>query len=95
LTQQYRKLDTTIAEDRAKIEWRKQFFEICKTHQVKPVEACVQFGKSHPAIAMLALSASEPQHIEENIAAIRCEIPATFWIALQIAGLIERNHPHY
>lgn len=87
----YRKLDPGNAHDREKIAWRNCFFEVCQAHQVKPVDACIQFGKSHPGVIAVALGASTPQHVEENIAAMNRKIPALFWTALQAAGLLDHD----
>lgn len=91
----YRKVDPDQFDDRKKVEWRNRFFALCEAHQVTPVDACIQFGKSHPSIVAVALGASEPQHVAENIAAVNRKIPASFWDALQAAGLIQHNYLYH
>jgi D-threo-aldose 1-dehydrogenase len=90
----YRKLDPNDADDREKFDWRERFFVLCKAHHVKATEVCIQFGKSHPGVVSLALSASEPRHIQENVAAIEVEIPVEFWNSIKVAGLINSNYPY-
>jgi D-threo-aldose 1-dehydrogenase len=90
----YRKLDPNDADDQEKFDWRRRFFALCEAHEVTAIEACIQFGKSHPGIVALALSASKPQHIKENVAADAVEIPAEFWNSLREAELINYNHPY-
>lgn len=90
----YRKLDPNNADDREKFDWRTRFFALCDAHQVKTTEACIQFGKSHPGVVALALSASEPRHIQENVAAVEVEIPVEFWNSMRDAGLIYSSYPY-
>lgn len=91
----YRKLDPDDPADQEKFVWRERFFAVCDAHQVKPVEACMQFGKSHPGIVALALNTSKPNRIKENVDMVEHDLPPTFWQALQDAGLLDHNHPHY
>lgn len=90
----YRRLDPNDPGDQEKLEWRKRFFALCEAYHLKPAEVCIQFGKSHPGIVALALSASEPEHIRANVAASEVEIPAEFWNLIREAGLISLNHPY-
>jgi D-threo-aldose 1-dehydrogenase len=90
----YRKLDPTKADDQQKFVWREKFFALCDAHNLKTFEVCIQFGKSHPGIVALALSTSKPERVKDNVAAVKVEIPATFWKALREADLITYNHPY-
>jgi D-threo-aldose 1-dehydrogenase len=91
----YRKLNPDDPQDQEKFKWREHFFAVCDAQRIKPVEACMQFGKSHPGIVALALNTSKPHRIKENVDVVEHDLPPTFWKALQDAGLLEHNHPHY
>ena len=90
----YVKLDADNPADRNKFEWRERFFALCEAHQQIPAEVCIQFGKSHPGIAALALSTSRPARVEQNVDAISAEAPLSFWRALKAEGLLWEDHPH-
>lgn len=90
----YVKLDADNPADRDKFEWRERFFALCEAHQQIPAEVCIQFGKSHPGIAALALSTSRPARVKQNVDAISAEAPLSFWRALKAEGLLWEDHPH-
>jgi D-threo-aldose 1-dehydrogenase len=90
----YRKLNPDDPEDQEKFKWRERFFTVCDAQRIKPVEACMQFGKSHPGIVALALNTSKPHRIKENVDMVKHDLPPTFWRAMQDAGLLDHNYPH-
>lgn len=90
----YRKLNPDDPEDQEKFKWRERFFTVCDAQRIKPVEACMQFGKSHPGIVALALNTSKPHRIKENVDMVEHDLPPTFWRAMQDAGLLDHNYPH-
>lgn len=89
----YVKLDPNNPADKGKFEWRKRFFALCEAYQQIPAEVCIQFGKSHPGIAALALSTSKPERVKQNVAAMAAKAPPAFWQALKAERLLG-EHPY-
>jgi D-threo-aldose 1-dehydrogenase len=71
--------------------WRKEFFATCKTFNVKPAAACIQFGLHGPGVTSIALNTTEVRHIKDNLESASTEMPASFWQALKAKGLIRIN----
>ncbi len=90
----YVKLDPKNPSHQEKFAWRQKFFALCQQHGQTPSEVCIQFGKSHPGIAALALSTSKPERVQQNIAAMSVQVPAAFWHVLQENGLLAVDHPY-
>ena len=90
----YVKLDPANPEHQEKFAWREKFFALCERHGQVPAEVCIQFGKSHPGIAALALSTSRPERVKTNVDAMSVEIPARFWDVLKEEGLLAEDHPY-
>ncbi|MYE25825.1 MAG: hypothetical protein F4X87_01135 [Chloroflexi bacterium] len=90
----YVKLDPANPEHREKFAWREKFFALCEQHGQVPAEVCIQFGKSHPGIAALALSTSRPERVKTNVDAMSAAVPAGFWDVLKEEGLLAEDHPY-
>jgi len=90
----YRKLNPEDSADQTIFQWRENFFTACSRHDVKPTEACVQFGMSPPGVISIALNTSRPDRVQENVASITAEIPADFWTTLKAEGLISPDYPY-
>ena len=90
----YVKLAADNPADRDKFEWRERFFALCEQHQQNPAAVCIQFGRSHPGIAALALSTSRPARVKQNVDAVSAAAPPSFWRALKAEGLLWEDHPH-
>jgi len=75
----------------ALFKWRAEFFETCDQFGVKPAHACVQFGFHIPGVSSIALNTTDVNRVKENLEMVRVEIPAEFWQALQVKGLIDIN----
>ena len=88
----YVKLDRESEEARHLIEWRDQFYKLCARYSVKPSDACILFGLSHPGIIGIALNTSRPQAIEKNVALMRTALPGKFWEDLKKVGLIDKDY---
>ena len=73
--------------------WREIFFEVCRRYDVRPANACVQFGLAVPGIVAVALNTEKPARIKDNARSVSVEIPAGFWTALKDAALIEPHFP--
>lgn len=76
----YRKL-TDRSEDRSRILWREQFWQLCKQFGVTPFAAAAEFGRSHPAIQSIALSTSQPSRVPEMVTAASIKLGEVFWKA--------------
>lgn len=88
----YVKLDRESEEARHLIEWRDQFYKLCARYSVKPSDACILFGLSHPGIIGIALNTSRPQTIEKNVALMKTALPGKFWEDLKKVGLIDKDY---
>ena len=88
----YKLVDRNNDADKPLFDWRDQFVKICADHNVKPSDACIKFGVSHPAIVGLALNTSKPEKIPANIELINEEIPEAFYHDMQQAGLINPGY---
>jgi D-threo-aldose 1-dehydrogenase len=73
--------------------WRDKFFAVCQRYEVKPADACVQFGLAVPGIVAVALNTEKPGRIKDNVRSVSVEIPAAFWAAMKDAALIESHFP--
>lgn len=73
--------------------WREQFLGCCRQFDVRPADACVQFGLALPGIVAVALNTGRPERIRENIASAQRPIPVEFWGALKGRGLIAESYP--
>jgi D-threo-aldose 1-dehydrogenase len=90
----YKKLNQSNPQDKKLFQWREVFWSLCKKFNISPADACVQFAKSHPAVASIALNTSKPQRVRENINSVAAEIPKDFWDACKREGLISAEYPY-
>jgi D-threo-aldose 1-dehydrogenase len=90
----YRKLNPEDTEDQPLFHWRDRFFAVCRQYNVRPADACVQFGMSPPGVISIALNTSKPERVRQNVASVTAEIPAEFWATLKTEGLIAREYPY-
>lgn len=88
----YRKLDPNNNNDKNLFKWREKFFSICKTFNVKPAEACIKFGISHPAINSLALNTSHPDKMNRNVKTLLADIPTEFWTKMKKERLVDQDY---
>jgi D-threo-aldose 1-dehydrogenase len=87
----YRLVDPV--KDKDLFDWRDRFQALCKKHNVKPYEACVQFGMQLDGVVATALNTTKPHRIPGNIDAVSAEIPHEFWQEAQHIGLIKDYYP--
>jgi D-threo-aldose 1-dehydrogenase len=87
----YRRLDPV--EDEVIYQWRSRFHETCDEYDVKPYEACVQFGMQLDGVVATALNTTKPHRIAGNIAAVAAKIPSEFWLNCQNQELIAPYYP--
>ena len=90
----YVKLDPANPDHQEKFAWREKFFALCAAHGQDPAEVCIEFGKTHPGIAALALSTSKPRRVAQNIKAMSAIAPTSFWDVLKDEGLLAADHPY-
>lgn len=88
----YRKADPVA--DAALFAWRRKFQELCASYEVKPSEACVEFGLSFPGIAAVALNTGNPRHVPANVRSVTAAAPPEFWRQMKTAGLIDPAYPY-
>ena len=88
----YRKLDRDSDEAKPLYEWRALFYRICDKYNIKPADACILFGLSHPGIISIALNTSRPDAIKQNVQLMYKKIPAGFWGEMRESGLIENSY---
>ncbi|MEX2512412.1 MAG: aldo/keto reductase [Cyclobacteriaceae bacterium] len=84
----YKLIDAQNPSDQAKINWRKQFFEVCQQHEVAPDHACIQFALCIPGISRVALSINNPNLVRKNIQAVKVKLPQSFWEEMKNRQLI-------
>ncbi len=87
----YRKTDPK--KDTKLFDWRERFFLICEKFNVKPADACVQFGLSVPGVVAVALNTSKPHRIKDNAESVTSKIPPQFWTAMRNKNLIADHFP--
>lgn len=87
----YKLIKPGTPENDALFRWRSEFFEVCKSFEVKPAAACIQFSLHAPGVDSIALSTTELSRIKENIMFANTELPGSFWEALKTKGLIGVN----
>jgi D-threo-aldose 1-dehydrogenase len=75
-------------------DWRERFLALCKTHNVPPAVACVQFGLAVPGVTAVALNTSKPHRVKDNVAAFGQVIPREFWTAMKRETLIAKEFPY-
>lgn len=85
----YRRADPVADADL--FAWRERFFRVCRQFEVKPADACVQFGLQVPGIVAVALNTEKPERIKTNFASGSVTIPQPFWAALQAEYLIGQH----
>jgi len=88
----YKLVDASTASGRELLQWRTQFFALCKQFNILPAEACFNFGFNIPGVHAVAVSTSHPDVVQHNIALASKKVPVAFWKAMQAQGLLE---PHY
>ncbi|MBF4567964.1 aldo/keto reductase [Plantibacter sp. VKM Ac-2880] len=62
--------------------------EVCRRFDVELPAAALQFPLRHPAVRTVAVGASRPEQMVQNIERFEAPIPGTFWAELQASGLL-------
>lgn len=84
----YQPVDRDSLNGKALLEWRDQFYQVCKTFEVLPAEACFSFSAGFPGVKSIALNTTRPEKVAVNAALAQKEIPAGFWQEMYTQGLI-------
>lgn len=87
----YVEVDPNTKEGQDLLNWRKSFFALCGQFDIKPAEACFNFGFNIHGVVSVALSTSKPEKVKNNIQMATKIIPAAFWKAMQDRGLLSKN----
>lgn len=88
----YALVDSTTADGKALYAWRDQFFTLCDAFNIKPAEACFNFGFNIPGINSVALSTTHPNKVKGNVQMATKKIPAAFWQAMKQQNLLEAHY---
>ncbi|MFB5663618.1 aldo/keto reductase [Alteribacillus sp. HJP-4] len=67
--------------------------EIAERHQISLIAAALQFSASHPAVTAVIQGASRPKRIQDNLNALKAEIPDSFWHELREQKLVSSKAP--
>jgi D-threo-aldose 1-dehydrogenase len=90
----YVKLDPGSPENIQKFKWRETFFAICRKHDVRPADACVQFAMTPPGVISISLNTSNPARVGDNVASVQKNIHSSFWLDMKDSGLIAHDYPY-
>ena len=66
---------------------------VCARYDVPLAAAALQFPLGHPAVASVIPGASQPAHVERNLAGFRHPIPAALWADLKHERLLRDDAP--
>ena len=84
----YKLVDKATEEGKALYEWREKFYNVCNTFNIKPAEACFNYGFNIPGVVAVALNTTKPEKIKQNVAMATRLIPKAFWETLKEEGLL-------
>jgi len=88
----YREVLPQTPEGDALINWRNQFYSLCRQYGVDPATACIQFGLNAPGVTSIALSTTNPGRVASNMLMKDTIIPKAFWQQLYTEGLISESY---
>jgi D-threo-aldose 1-dehydrogenase len=71
-------------------DWRDQFYQLCRDHNVKPAQVCVNFGLNAPGVKSIALNTTNPLRVADNIATATVKISDDFWRDMKNQQLIDQ-----
>lgn len=90
----YVKMNPADPRNKALFDWRKKFFGICENFYIKPSDACIQFGLSHPAVCSIALNTSRPEQMPWNVETVMNTLPPGFWRKLKESEIIDPDYQY-
>ncbi|TIV10811.1 MAG: aldo/keto reductase, partial [Mesorhizobium sp.] len=66
---------------------------VCKHHNVRLIEAALQFPLQHPSVMSVIPGGQRPSEVESNRALLDTKIPAALWADLKQEGLMRADAP--
>jgi D-threo-aldose 1-dehydrogenase len=87
----YQSVDPESESGRKLLNWRTQFFGVCKEFGVAPAAVCIRFGMSAPGVQSVALSSTEPGQVASNAELLHVAVPDSLWTRLYNLGLISKD----
>ncbi|MEM7302857.1 MAG: aldo/keto reductase [Pseudomonadota bacterium] len=66
---------------------------VCRAHDVRLIEAALQFVFGHPAVKTVIPGAVNAAEVQSNVAILEREIPDAFWVDLRAQGLVRPDAP--
>ncbi|RUU51509.1 aldo/keto reductase [Mesorhizobium sp. M2C.T.Ca.TU.002.02.1.1] len=66
---------------------------VCKRHNVRLIEAALQFPLQHPSVMSVIPGGQRPAEVESNRALLDTRIPAALWADLKQEGLMRADAP--
>jgi D-threo-aldose 1-dehydrogenase len=66
---------------------------VCRAHDVRLIEAALQFVLGHPAVKSVIPGANSPDQVRANRALLDRDIPSALWTDLKSAGLVRPDAP--
>jgi D-threo-aldose 1-dehydrogenase len=66
---------------------------VCRTHDVRLVDAAFRFPLLHPAHVTVIPGAQSAAETHSNLQAAQADIPAAFWVDLKAKGLLRADAP--
>lgn len=88
----YKPVDKNTETGKALYHWRDSFFDLCKSFNILPAEACFNFGFNIPGITSVAVNTGNPKTVKKNIEMATKQIPKSFWLAMKEKGLLEKHY---
>ncbi|HUX20741.1 MAG TPA: aldo/keto reductase, partial [Spirochaetia bacterium] len=79
--------------DQDLFRWREAFLRLCEDFEVRPADACVEFGLSAPGIVAVALNTGNARHVEANVESVLSKAPTEFWKRMKGEHLIASDYP--
>jgi D-threo-aldose 1-dehydrogenase len=83
----YNPAPADILEKVAKIE------AVCKRHNVRLIEAALNFPLTHPAVVSLIPGGQSSAEVRSNLDVLSAKIPAALWTELKAEGLMRQDAP--
>lgn len=84
----YKRMEESNPHYSQRHAWRDRFFQLCKTQEIEPAHACIQFALQLPGVNSLALNSTSPARIHENAHYCCTKLADSFWDIMKENSLI-------
>ncbi|WP_437921215.1 aldo/keto reductase [Sphingobacterium sp. LRF_L2] len=84
----YKFVDPETESGQSLYRWREKFWALCEQFQIKPAEACFNFGFKINGVEAVALNTTKAEKVKINVDMATKSIPQAFWESMQKAGLL-------